>query len=147
MVGPGNQQTGNRRERKRGKEMIDFVNWLADTVLWGLPLLVLMFGTGLYFTIRSGFFQFRHFGWIWRHTAGSLFHKDVQDSADAHRAGKLSAFEAVCTAVIAMGLCGEFAHDRLSALDGNSSYRNYIIDAVYNLTAEQLKEGAKYEMR
>ena len=56
-------------------------------------------------------------------------------------------FEAVCTAVIAMGLCGELAHERLSALDGNSSYRNYIIDAVYNLTAEQLKEGAKYEMR
>ncbi len=79
--------------------MIDFVNWLAYTVLWGLPLLVLMFGTGLYFTIRSGFFQFRHFGWIWRHTAGSLFHKDVQDSADAHKAGKLSAFEAICTAV------------------------------------------------
>ena len=56
-------------------------------------------------------------------------------------------FEAVCTAVIAMGLCGELAHERLSALDGNSSYRNYIIDAVYNLTAEQLKEGARYEMR
>lgn len=56
-------------------------------------------------------------------------------------------FEAVCTAVIAMGLCGELAHQRLSALDGNSSYRNYIIDAIYNLTAEQLKEGAKYEMR
>ena len=99
MVGPGNPQTGNRRERKRGKEMIDFVNWLAYTVLWGLPLLVLMFGTGLYFTIRSGFFQFRHFGWIWRHTAGSLFRKDIHDSADAHRAGKLSAFEAICTAV------------------------------------------------
>lgn len=56
-------------------------------------------------------------------------------------------FEAVCTAVIAMGLCGELAHGRLSALDGNSSYRNYIIDAVYNLTAEQLREGARYEMR
>ena len=79
--------------------MVNFVNWFAYTVLWGLPLLVLMFGAGLYFTIRSGFFQFRHFGWIWRHTAGSLFHRDVQDSADAHRAGKLSAFEAICTAV------------------------------------------------
>ena len=78
--------------------MINFLNWLVG-FLWGLPLLVLMFGAGLYFTIRSGFFQFRHFGWIWRHTAGSLFHKDVQDSADAHRAGKLSAFEAICTAV------------------------------------------------
>ena len=56
-------------------------------------------------------------------------------------------FEAVCTAVIAMGLCGEIAHGRLGAQDGNSSYRNYIIDAVYNLTAEELAKGAKYEMR
>ena len=55
-------------------------------------------------------------------------------------------FEAVCTAVIAMGLAGEIAHGRLSELDGNSSYRNYIIDAIYNLTAEQLENGAKYEL-
>ena len=56
-------------------------------------------------------------------------------------------FGAVCTAVIAMGLCGEIAHDRLSEPDGNSTYRNYIIDAVYNLTAEQIRNGAKYEVR
>ena len=56
-------------------------------------------------------------------------------------------FEAVCAAVIAMGLSGEIAHKRLTELDGNASYRNYIIDAVYNLTAEQLEDGAKYEMR
>ena len=36
--------------------MINFLNWL-DGVLWGLPLIVLMVVTGLYFTIRSGFFQ------------------------------------------------------------------------------------------
>ena len=40
--------------------MIAFLNWL-DGVLWGLPLIVLMIATGLYFTVRSGFFQFRHF--------------------------------------------------------------------------------------
>ena len=56
-------------------------------------------------------------------------------------------FEAVCTAVIAMGLCGELAYDRLSVLDGNSTFRNYLIDAVYRLIPRQLKEGAKYEMR
>ena len=58
-----------------------------------------------------------------------------------------SVFEAVCAAVISMGLCGEIAHRRLGVADGNSSYRNYIIDAVFNLTAEELKKGAKYEMR
>ena len=43
--------------------MIAFLNWL-DGVLWGVPLIALMILTGLYFTVRSGFFQFRHFGWI-----------------------------------------------------------------------------------
>ncbi|MDO5418021.1 MAG: hydroxyethylthiazole kinase [Lachnospiraceae bacterium] len=55
--------------------------------------------------------------------------------------------EAVAAAVCAMGLCGEKARLRMSGLDGNSSYRNYIIDAVYNLTPEELERGARYEVR
>ena len=55
--------------------------------------------------------------------------------------------EAAAAAVCAMGLAGEIAHDRLGSMDGNSSYRNYIIDAIYNLIPEQLEEGAKYEVR
>ena len=47
----------------------------------------------------------------------------------------------------AMGLCGEIAHRRLTELDGNSSYRNYIIDAMYRLTPAELERGAKYEVR
>ncbi len=55
--------------------------------------------------------------------------------------------EAAAAAVCAMGLCGEKAFARMSALDGNSSYCNYIIDAVYNLTGDDLESGAKYEVR
>lgn len=55
--------------------------------------------------------------------------------------------EATAAAVCAMGFAGEIAHNRLTELDGNSSYRNYIIDAIYNLTAEQLEAGANYEVR
>ena len=58
--------------------MIDFLNWL-NGVLWGLPLIVLMVATGLYFTVRSGFFQFRHFGWIMKHTAGKITAKEHSD--------------------------------------------------------------------
>lgn len=75
--------------------MIAFLNWL-DGVLWGLPLIVLMVATGLYFTIRSGFFQFRHFGYILRRTAGRLFHRPAESGEDK---GMLSPFEAICTAV------------------------------------------------
>lgn len=53
--------------------------------------------------------------------------------------------QAALAAGCAMGLCGEIAHARLSPLDGNASYRNYIIDAIYNLTPEALQKGAKYE--
>ena len=55
--------------------------------------------------------------------------------------------EAAAAAVCAMGLAGEIAHARLTPLDGNSTYRNYIIDAVYNMTPAQLEEGATYEVR
>lgn len=55
--------------------------------------------------------------------------------------------EAAAAAVCAMGLCGEKAKQRMTKEDGNSSYRNYIIDAVYNLTPEELERGANYEVR
>ena len=54
--------------------MIAFLNWL-DGVLWGVPLIALMILTGLYFTVRSGFFQFRHFGWIMKRTGGNCSRK------------------------------------------------------------------------
>ncbi len=47
----------------------------------------------------------------------------------------------------AMGLCGEIAYRRMTELDGNSSYRNYIIDAMYRLTPEVLEKEANYEVR
>ena len=55
--------------------------------------------------------------------------------------------QAAATAVCAMGLAGEIAHSRLTEMDGNSTYRNYIIDAVYRLTPEALEKGARYEVR
>lgn len=55
--------------------------------------------------------------------------------------------EAAAAAVCAMGLAGEIAHNRLTPEDGNATYRNYIIDAVYNLTPARLEKGANYEVR
>ena len=56
--------------------------------------------------------------------------------------------EAAAAAVCAHGgWCGEIAHRRLTKLEGNATYRNYIIDAMYRLTPDVLKEGARYEVR
>lgn len=54
--------------------------------------------------------------------------------------------EAAAAAVCAMGVCGEIAQERLCDRDGNSSYRNYIIDAVFRLDAETLEKRAKYSL-
>lgn len=55
--------------------------------------------------------------------------------------------EAAAAAVCAMGICGEKAYSRLSKEDGNATYRNYIIDAVYHLSGEELERLARYEIR
>ena len=55
--------------------------------------------------------------------------------------------EAAAAAVSAMGYAGEAAYCRLTEIDGNATYRNYIIDAIYNLTPEMLEKGANYEVR
>lgn len=57
-----------------------------------------------------------------------------------------SKLEATATAVIGMGICGEMAHERLAALDGNASYRSYIMDRMYHLDGETLRKKAKYEI-
>ena len=54
-----------------------------------------------------------------------------------------AATAAVCT----MGLAGEIAYDYMQQGDGNATYRNRIIDAIYNMTPEMLEKGAKYEVR
>lgn len=61
-------------------------------------------------------------------------------------ANKEHPLEATVAAVCAMGICGEKAKERMNELDGNSSCRNYIIDAMFNLTADELESKARYEI-
>ena len=62
-------------------------------------------------------------------------------------ANKDHPLEAAAAAVCAMGLAGEIAHKRLTPQDGNATYRNYIIDAVYHMDGENLERGAKFEVK
>ena len=55
--------------------------------------------------------------------------------------------EAVAAAVCVMGLAGEIGVANMQKGEGNSSLRNRIIDAIYNMDAETLNRGAKYEVR
>jgi hydroxyethylthiazole kinase len=55
--------------------------------------------------------------------------------------------DAAAAAVCTMGLAGEIGWSRMQEGDGNSTYRNRIIDAIFNMDGKTLDEGAKYEIR
>lgn len=55
--------------------------------------------------------------------------------------------EAAAAAVCVMGLAGEIGWSHMQEWEGNSTYRNRIIDAIYQMDEAVLNEGAKYERR
>ena len=55
--------------------------------------------------------------------------------------------EAAAAAVCEMGLAGEIGWKHMAEGDGNSTYRNRIIDAVFNMTGKALEDGAKFEIK
>lgn len=56
-------------------------------------------------------------------------------------------FEAACAAMAAMGICGEMTEEkRLQNKTGNATFRTDLIDAVFNLTEQDLKERIRYEV-
>ena len=64
-----------------------------DALVWGIPMLVLLLGTGIFLSIRLRFLQFRKFGFIMKHTVGQLFSK--KDSQE----GSLTPVQALSTAL------------------------------------------------
>ncbi|RJG40020.1 alanine/glycine:cation symporter family protein [Motilimonas pumila] len=70
--------------------MNELVNGLSG-FLWGYVLIVLLIGAGIFFTVRLGFIQFRHFG----HTFSVL-----KNSRKSDKAG-ISSFQALSTSLAA----------------------------------------------
>ena len=67
----------------------------VNDFVWGPIMLALLVGTGVFLTFRTGWVQVRWFGYIMKHSVGSLFRKkDVQDHGS-----NLSPFQAVTTAL------------------------------------------------
>ena len=74
----------------------ELVTIVVYDYLWGLPLVLLVLFTGIYLTVRSKFFPFRHFVLVMKSTLGSMFGKK---KASAEGAGVLSSMEAVSAAL------------------------------------------------
>ncbi len=75
--------------------LLAFNNWL-NGIVWGPPFMVLLMGTGLYLTVRLGFFQFTKIGLAWRQSFGRFFKRAKEEEG-----GAISSFQAVSSAMAA----------------------------------------------
>lgn len=76
-------------------EMITELNGKINSFVWGLPMMVLILGVGVYLSARCGFPQFTHFGHIMKNTLGKALEKTEA------KEGSVSPFKAMCTALAA----------------------------------------------
>ena len=82
-------------------EFITNVNSAVNGFVWGVPMLVLLVGTGILMTILTKFFQLSHIGHWFKNTVGGIFHdKHVTKHTDADDQS-ISQFQSLCTALAA----------------------------------------------
>ena len=79
-------------------DVTSFINLFND-LLWGTVLVYLLVGVGVFFTVRLGFIQFRHFGHMFT---------VLKDSRKSDTAG-ISSFQALCTSLAARVGTGNMA--------------------------------------
>ncbi len=80
------------------EQFVSFIN-AGNGILWGSVLIYLLIGAGVYFTIRTGFIQFRSFGHMFSLIKGS------REGAD----GGISSFQAFSTSLAARVGTGNMA--------------------------------------
>lgn len=75
-------------------DIITTLNNILNGIVWGIPMMLLITGSGIYLSIRMGFIQFRKFKYIMKNTIGRAFEKEkIKDN------GSISPFQAVTTAL------------------------------------------------
>lgn len=84
-------------------EIVSNINSAINNVVWGVPMLILLVGTGLFLTCRTRFVQFSKFGYAMGNTIGKVFKKQKAGS------GEVTPFQAVSTALAATVGTGNIA--------------------------------------
>ena len=82
-------------------DSVTSINGAVNSFVWGIPMLVLLVGTGILMTILTRFFQLSHIRHWFQNTIGGIFrdkhitkHTDKEDKS-------ISQFQSLCTALAA----------------------------------------------
>ncbi len=78
-------------------DVVSTINDYVNSIVWGVPMLILLIGTGIYFSFRLKFFQIFKSKYVLKNTFLSIFKKkSVTKSTDKN---SISQFQALATAL------------------------------------------------
>lgn len=80
------------------QKILELIGFLNDNIVWGLPMVILMIGTGIYLCFITKGVIFIKFGTVMKYTINTLFRKP---SKNEKAKGAITPFQAVCTALAA----------------------------------------------
>jgi len=84
--------------------ILDFISNINNSInsfVWGIPMLVLLVGTGIFMTILTKVFQITHIGHWFKNTLGSIFtNRHITKHTGKHDRS-ISQFQSLCTALAA----------------------------------------------
>lgn len=125
-------------------DILTQVNDFVNGIVWGVPILVLIFATGVFFTIRLGFVQFRNPKFLIKETIVKAFKKkDKEDKTP----GELTSFQAAMTSVSAIVGSGNIAGVATAIVLGGPGALFWMIIAAFFGMASKFAEitlGIKY---
>ena len=125
-------------------EAIVSANDFVNGIVWGPALLVLIFATGLYYTVRLGFVQFTRPGFLFKETIVKTFKKKDDDNKAP---GELTSFQAAMTSVSAIVGSGNIAGVATAIVIGGPGALFWMIIAALVGMASKFAEitlGIKY---
>lgn len=125
-------------------DIIYEVNGVVNGIVWGLPIIFLILFTGIFFSFRLGFPQFRHAGFLFWSTVKKAFSKRDEDDKQP---GEISSFQAAMISVSAIVGSGNIAGVATAiVLGGPGAVFWMIIAAVIGMTSKfaEIALGIKY---
>ena len=112
------------------KTFTDFLVWI-DGIVWGVPLIVLIMGTGIFLTIRLGVLQFRHLPRALKYMV-----KNEEDGI-----GEVTSFGALCTAMAATVGTGNIVGVATAVIAGGPGALFWMVLAACFGMATKYSEG------
>ena len=125
-------------------ELLMQINDYINGIVWGVPVLLLILGTGIFFTVRLGFIQFRHPVRLVKDTIVKAFKKKDPDD---RKPGEVTSFQAAMTSVGAIVGSGNIAGVATAIVMGGPGALVWmVIAALFGMATKfaEIALGIKY---